>query len=101
MLLRTLLLRLYRSLDALKYTCGIAAIVLLVLPEDVTEWVQHTPDAISVRNCCYWVSLLGRPERTELAPASDVIIEVPKANRFDVDWLNETMHDVSKGVKVA
>jgi len=34
-------------------------LVVLFLPKDELEWLEHTEEALSLRKCAYWVSLRG------------------------------------------
>ena len=36
-------------------------LVLLDLPANRAEWIDHTEDRLEIRRCAYWLSLRGHP----------------------------------------
>jgi hypothetical protein len=44
------------------FSAGVPRVlVVLVLPEDDSEWLSQSPDQLSIRHCAYWLSLEGAP----------------------------------------
>lgn len=39
-------------------------LVVLFLPDDSEQWVEHSPESLILRRCAYWVSLRGAPACT-------------------------------------
>lgn len=72
-------------------------LVVMFLPKDPLEWLQHSEDALIAKRCAYWVSLRG-------APASDnksgQTIYLPKRNVFSVDALRSLMATFSRGERI-
>ncbi|GAB1385854.1 DUF4365 domain-containing protein [Melaminivora sp.] len=68
-------------------------LVVLFLPAEQEKWLEHRNDALTLRNCAYWVSLRG-------APASDnqssQTIYLPKHQTFDPDGLKNLMARLSR-----
>jgi hypothetical protein len=59
-------------------------LVVLLLPEDPTQWLSHDDDGMTSRKCAYWVSLRGA------LPSDNVTgqtVYIPRANRFSHDGL--------------
>jgi hypothetical protein len=70
-------------------------LLVLVLPEDPREWIEITEECMISRGCAYWISLLGKPERSN---ASSVSVRLPRSQRFDVEQLQGLMQRVSREV---
>lgn len=68
-------------------------LVVLFLPNDDTEWLKHSEDALSLQKCAYWVSLRGA-EASDNKTAQQVYL--PTAQKFDVDGLKEIFRRISK-----
>jgi len=52
-------------------------LVALNLPKASEKWIELTPEALSIRTCAYWVSLLGQPDTTNV---ETVTIAIHEAN---------------------
>ena len=52
-------------------------LVVLNLPKASEKWIELTPEALSIRTCAYWVSLLGQPDTTNV---ETVTIAIHEAN---------------------
>jgi hypothetical protein len=78
--------------DLRSETIGIARIlVVLFLPRDAAEWLNHAPDQLVLRRCAYWQSLRGAPEIT----AGSVVVKLPKAQHFSPDSLTQLVSRLS------
>jgi len=66
---------------------------VLYLPENPSEWLRHTEDALVARRCAYWVSLRGAP-----ASLNDVAqtVYIPRAQVLSVDGLVDIMTRCSR-----
>jgi hypothetical protein len=42
-------------------------LAVLFLPADPAEWLSHSTEALALRQCAYWLSLLGAPPTTNQA----------------------------------
>lgn len=60
-------------------------LVVLFLPEDAAHWVGHSEDALLLRRCAYWVSLLGAPSTDNHSGAT---IHLPKTQVFSPEGLH-------------
>lgn len=49
-------------------------LVVVLLPEDEAEWVHLREDALELRRCGYWASLVNATSRS---------IKIPRENVFD------------------
>lgn len=68
-------------------------LVLLVLPEDESEWLTQSEDALMLRRCAYWASLRGAEASTA---HTTVRIMIPRANVFSVETVQELMDQARK-----
>jgi hypothetical protein len=68
-------------------------LVLLVVPNAVSQWTTQTEDQLALRYCAYWASLLG------MAPMPNrrtVRITIPRANVFSAQALQRLMERVKR-----
>ncbi|MCX8305113.1 MULTISPECIES: DUF4365 domain-containing protein [Enterobacter] len=67
-------------------------LVLLQLPEDVSEWLLNSERGVSLHNCCYWCSLRDY-EPTE--NTSSVTIKMPVTQVLTSSFLKDMMKAAS------
>ncbi|MGB7444182.1 MAG: DUF4365 domain-containing protein [Coleofasciculaceae cyanobacterium] len=71
-------------------------LVILVLPEHLTDWLQQSEEELCIRYCAYWVSLRGLPETPN---TTTVTISLSRTNQFTVAALQLIMQRISQGVE--
>src|SRR5205085_1654536 len=69
-------------------------LVVLCMPESESEWCDHTEERLLLRKCAYWMTLKGMPPTPN---TKTVRVEIPRANRFNVEALNALMERVRAG----
>jgi hypothetical protein len=69
-------------------------LVVVVVPQDLTDWLVHSEDNLLVRHCGYWVSLRGMPESENV---TSVTVHVPRSNQFTVEAVTQMMNSVANG----
>ena len=69
-------------------------LVVVLVPENLENWLQQSEDEMCMRYCAYWVSLRGQPERLNTA---NVTVELPRSNQFTVEALKSIMQRLSQG----
>jgi hypothetical protein len=69
-------------------------LVVLCVPDALTDWIVHTEDWMMVRHCAYWVSLRGMAAS---ANATSVTVQLPQTNLFDPTSLAAIMDRVGAG----
>jgi hypothetical protein len=69
-------------------------LVVLALPDDSSEWLEHQAYHLLMRRCAYWTSILGSPETANVATVS---ISIDISKRFDVDTLISLMQKSRDG----
>jgi hypothetical protein len=61
---------------------------LVLVPPDIGNWLELTPDQLVLRRCAYWVSLAGQPASNN---ENTVRVSVPRANLLNVASLERLM----------
>lgn len=69
-------------------------LVVLVIPENLAEWVAHSEDGLTLKNCAYWISLVGHPENTN---TQSVRVHLPRRQIFDARTVQGLMSIVAGG----
>lgn len=69
-------------------------LVVVLVPDNVEDWLQQSESEMCIRNCAYWVSLRGQPERQN---TTNITVELPRSNQFTVEALKSIMQRLSQG----
>jgi hypothetical protein len=64
-------------------------LMVLVLSDDVTQWVQLSSEELVARRCMHWVNLHGQPEANH--DGEKVTVHLPVVQRVTVDALSDMM----------
>ncbi|MFE6609492.1 DUF4365 domain-containing protein [Amycolatopsis sp. NPDC057786] len=65
-------------------------LVLVIVPDDWHDYVDHAPSSTELRHAAYWMSLRDHPT-SNLKPDSKVRVDVPVRNLLTVDSLHAVM----------
>jgi hypothetical protein len=57
-------------------------LVVLVMPEDETQWLDQSVEELILRHCAYWICLEGYPPTTA---TKTVRVAIPRGNVFSVE----------------
>ena len=68
-------------------------LVVLVLPEDESAWLEQSPAELILRHAAYWLSLRGAPPSSA---TSSVRLSVPLANLFTPQAATEHLRRISE-----
>lgn len=68
-------------------------LVVLVVPDDLDEWFEHSTDNTVLRKAAYWVSLRGAPPAT----GATKTVTLPAANHFNVPGVLGILSRVGNG----
>jgi len=63
-------------------------LVLVLVPPDIRNWLELTPDQLVLRHCAYWVSLAGHPATDN---ETKIQVSVPRSNLLNVISLEGLM----------
>lgn len=69
-------------------------LIVLCLPKDYDQWIDHSTDQLSIRKCGYWVSLKGKDEITN---KKKVAVKIPTSNVFSPASLIKLMAKIEAG----
>ena len=79
-----------KNYDDLRVSTQVPRIlVVLKLPKKETSWLNVSVSKLVIKRSAYWASLHRKPELPYRQES--VTIEIPAANRFDVDGLRKLM----------
>lgn len=80
--------------DLRTLTVDVARIlVVLFLPADAQEWLNHSEDELALRKCAYWQSLRGAPATGN---GSGATVYLPKVQMFTPQALTEIATRLSR-----
>ena len=69
-------------------------LIVFLMPEETSQWIQQTQEELCLRHCAYWISLEGHPQQRN---TSSVTVRVPLANIFNGEQLINLMEKAEKG----
>ena len=71
-------------------------LVVVLLPDNLGDWVRQSEQELCMRYCGYWLSLRGMPETQN---KSTVTVSIPRNNQFSVAALESIMQDIGQGIQ--
>ena len=78
-----------KNYDDLRRSCHVPRILVVVLvPEDVADWLDATEEQMVLRRCGYWRSLAGEPE---VSNTTSVTVHLSRTNLFTPTALRAMM----------
>ena len=69
-------------------------LIVVLLPDEETEWLTQTDDKLCLRRCGYWLSLVGH---NPVPNRNGVTVRIPKTNVFSSAQLTDMMDKVARG----
>lgn len=69
-------------------------LVVVLLPDNVDQWLELSEERLVLRHCAYWTSLRGREE---VDNDYQVTVHLPEEQKFDVQSLSSIMSAISRG----
>lgn len=69
-------------------------LVVVLVPDDLDDWLIHSEDELLLRHCGYWRSLAGEPETRN---TKNITVQVPRTNLFTPDALKGFMRSLGTG----
>ena len=69
-------------------------LIVVVVPDSLTDWLNHSEVELAMRRCGYWLSLLGMPATTNTA---SVTVHLPRIKQFTVVELQAMMQRIGSG----
>jgi hypothetical protein len=68
-------------------------LVVLFLPRDARQWLEHSEESLITRRCAYWVSLWDAPAS---ANRSGQTVYLPRVNILSVDGLRNLARSLAR-----
>jgi hypothetical protein len=78
--------------------CNPRILVLVLVPNEIKEWMTQSEHALTLRHCAYWVSLKGLPDSTN---SSTQTVYIPRKNVFDPQILQAMMNKTADGLELS
>jgi hypothetical protein len=69
-------------------------LVVVIVPENIQDWLHETPEQIALRKCALWFSLRGMPEAENETKKT---IYLPRSQRFTIEALQQIMDRIGEG----
>jgi hypothetical protein len=70
-------------------------LIVVLVPDDLTTWIDHSEDELAMRKCGYWLSLRAMPPTT--VTGDKVTVHLPRTNQFNVTGLQAIMQRIGNG----
>ena len=83
-----------RDYDNLRVERHPFILIVVLLPDDESEWLTQTDNELCLRHCGYWISLM---RHNPVPNRNSVTVRIPTANAFSSAQLIEMMDKVAKG----
>jgi Domain of unknown function (DUF4365) len=72
-------------------------LIVVLIPEDINNWLSQTEESLCLKRCAYWLSLRGR---APLEQQSTITLEIPRQNIFSPNVLKTIMERIATGDKL-
>ena len=69
-------------------------LVIVVVPDNVDNWITHSENELVLRHCGYWYSLRGLPATDNVR---SVTVNIPRTQVFDVASVTDIMRRIGEG----
>lgn len=69
-------------------------LVVVLVPDNLDDWLIHSENELLLRHCGYWKSLVGEPETRN---TKNITVQVPRTNLFTPDALKGFMQNLGVG----
>ena len=83
-----------RDYENLRNSTRPFVLIVVLLPDDESEWLTQTGDELCLRHCAYWLSLERRPE---VGHSSNITVHIPITNVFSRSQLADLMDNAVSG----
>lgn len=69
-------------------------LVVVLVPDNVNDWLHQSEDELCLRRCGYWISLAGE---TPTQNQETVTISIPRKNILTINTLKSLMQRIARG----
>jgi hypothetical protein len=78
----------------IKESCNPIILILVIVPDDIKEWIEIDREKTVMKRCGYWISLSGNKSTEN---QSNITISIPSSNIFNQSSLNTIMTKIANG----
>ena len=68
---------------------------VLFLPNDETEWINHSTSELIIKRCMHWMNLVGMPDTSN---KETVTLRIPKGNIVSPSTMEQLLSDTAEGL---
>lgn len=69
-------------------------LIVLCMPDQQTDWIEHSVNSLLIKKCAYWLSLKNMPETSN---TTSVSLSIPITNIVSPEGLHQIMQKIEKG----
>ena len=69
-------------------------LVVVIIPEQVAQWTNHSESELALRRCGYWLSIRGQPPT---ANTTTVSVAIDRDRQFSAEALTQIMGRIATG----
>jgi hypothetical protein len=69
-------------------------LILVLVPDNINDWLHHSEAKTELEKCGYWLSLLGKPETEN---RSNVTVSIPYTQMLDTRQLKLLLDKTERG----
>ncbi|WP_313952667.1 DUF4365 domain-containing protein [Nostoc sp. FACHB-110] len=69
-------------------------LIVVLVPETVSDWLSQTEESLCLFRCGYWLSLRGQPA---VDNKTNITVEIKRQNIFSPDALKTIMSRIAVG----
>lgn len=70
-------------------------LIIVLMPEEIDNWLSQTDEELCMRHCAYWISLRSRPA---VLNTSSITVHIPLADMFNKEQLTDLMDRAERGM---
>lgn len=70
-------------------------LMVLIVPDDHTLWIEHNDDEMLMRHSCYWISIRNYPESTN---QTSITVDIPVTQKVTHETLKHLLENASNEV---
>jgi hypothetical protein len=72
-------------------------LVVVLVPDNVDDWLYQSEDKLCLKHCAYWMSLYSQPQSEN---QTTITVYLPRQNVFNVDALKNLMQRTAFGDRI-
>lgn len=69
-------------------------LIVVMVPQAVSEWLRHSEEELALRHCGYWVSLRGEPP---VQNRETITVSLPRSQQLTPEAVQQIMKRINDG----